>query len=443
MPVGLLLLDWDFELIYANTEAIRLIATWNYGPEDSKQYNPREVFRIPDTLTQCCEALKARILEEGDSGVRSPNKTPVAVEGCRDALRSSVQPIRLNSMNIAHPGFFVSIESQDEESPQVESSMSQEKLLLLNQLTPSERELALLVGEGLSNKEIADRLSKSVLTVKKQLNSTFGKLNIGSRARLMLSYDKIEMNVELLKYTIWAADKARATAFYQQVFRSRGRPRESPHHGTDRRRRTNRHPWRRRRQADVDRSLLPSRRRRSGSRGSDLRWGKMRPRTPTRKWGAPHLAMCEDLDGNQFMLTRKTELNGEGCRRRRGAVTASMNLSFPLKGCCGLPTRVASDLSRGLHNFARHPTPKPPELTLEATRDAMPNLPHFEMHGCYHYLLALPRLANLMFHSVYAKICFFITYSRSLVRALSTAPSPITPSQDRTRRASHRASREG
>jgi len=185
MPVGLILLDWDFELIYANTEAIRLFATWNYGLEGSKQYNPKEIFRLPESLIKCCEILKARIIEEGDPGVKTLNKAPVAVEDCPEWLKSSVQPIRLNSMNIAHPGFFVSIESQSEASSQADSSMGQDKLLLLNQLTPSERELALLVGEGLSNKEIADKLNKSILTVKKQLNSTFGKLNIGNRARLI------------------------------------------------------------------------------------------------------------------------------------------------------------------------------------------------------------------------------------------------------------------
>lgn len=185
MPVGLLLLDWDLDIIYANTEAYRLIATWNYGIDASKQYNSREVFELPKELLDCCRSLRSQIIEEGAPGMRTLSKTPSVIENCPDWLKSSIQPIRLNSANIALPGFFVSIENKHEESRAPSPEINQEKLILLNQLTPSERELALLVGEGLSNKEIAERLNKSVLTVKKQLNSTFGKLNISNRARLI------------------------------------------------------------------------------------------------------------------------------------------------------------------------------------------------------------------------------------------------------------------
>ena len=52
-------------------------------------------------------------------------------------------------------------------------------------LTPREREIALLVCEGHSNAEVAKRLSKSVLTIKTQLNSVFRKLGVESRAKLM------------------------------------------------------------------------------------------------------------------------------------------------------------------------------------------------------------------------------------------------------------------
>ena len=55
----------------------------------------------------------------------------------------------------------------------------------LRDLTPREREIALLVCEGHSNAEVAKRLSKSVLTIKTQLNSVFRKLGVESRAKLM------------------------------------------------------------------------------------------------------------------------------------------------------------------------------------------------------------------------------------------------------------------
>jgi len=65
------------------------------------------------------------------------------------------------------------------------AAVSPAKLNQLRDLTVREREIALLVCEGHSNAEIARRLSKSVLTIKTQLNSVFRKLGAGSRAKLM------------------------------------------------------------------------------------------------------------------------------------------------------------------------------------------------------------------------------------------------------------------
>lgn len=64
------------------------------------------------------------------------------------------------------------------------SAVSPEKLRQLRDLTPREREIALLVCEGHSNAEVARLLSKSVLTIKTQLNAVFRKLGVKSRAKL-------------------------------------------------------------------------------------------------------------------------------------------------------------------------------------------------------------------------------------------------------------------
>jgi len=55
--------------------------------------------------------------------------------------------------------------------------------LLVEPLTDRELELLLLVAEGLSNREIADRLTVTVGTVKKHLNNIFGKLQVTSRTQ--------------------------------------------------------------------------------------------------------------------------------------------------------------------------------------------------------------------------------------------------------------------
>ncbi len=53
-------------------------------------------------------------------------------------------------------------------------------------LTKREREVVGLVGEGLKNKEIAERLFISDITVRHHLTSIFGKLDLSDRVELMI-----------------------------------------------------------------------------------------------------------------------------------------------------------------------------------------------------------------------------------------------------------------
>ncbi len=55
----------------------------------------------------------------------------------------------------------------------------------IKSITPREKEVLKLVCEGLSNKEIASRLSLSEQTVKSHLSSLFKKFNVKSRTHLM------------------------------------------------------------------------------------------------------------------------------------------------------------------------------------------------------------------------------------------------------------------
>ena len=53
-------------------------------------------------------------------------------------------------------------------------------------LTPRERDIVRLVGQGLRNKDIAHRLGVSVTTVRTHLSSVYDKLDSGSRVELAL-----------------------------------------------------------------------------------------------------------------------------------------------------------------------------------------------------------------------------------------------------------------
>lgn len=51
-------------------------------------------------------------------------------------------------------------------------------------MTPTERQVASLVAEGLSNREVAARLFVTTKTVEAHLSKIYGKLGIRSRAEL-------------------------------------------------------------------------------------------------------------------------------------------------------------------------------------------------------------------------------------------------------------------
>ncbi len=53
-------------------------------------------------------------------------------------------------------------------------------------LTEREREVTSLIGEGLKNKQIADRLLISETTVSHHLTSVFGKLGVSDRLELII-----------------------------------------------------------------------------------------------------------------------------------------------------------------------------------------------------------------------------------------------------------------
>jgi DNA-binding NarL/FixJ family response regulator len=54
----------------------------------------------------------------------------------------------------------------------------------LSSLTPREREVAELIGQGLSNRQIATRLVTSVRTAETHVENVLRKLGFSSRARV-------------------------------------------------------------------------------------------------------------------------------------------------------------------------------------------------------------------------------------------------------------------
>lgn len=185
VPVGLVLLDWSLRVEFANPEAHRCCAAWNFGAEAARALNLRDAFALPPAVLDACRALRAAVLARDP---RSPSPRPDDVAHVEPAagggLRAQLSVLNNPASSLAQPRFLVVFDSRPVVSP-APAHVSAEKLNQLRDLTPREREIALLVCEGCTNAEIARRLNKSILTIKTQLNSAFRKLRVKSRARLM------------------------------------------------------------------------------------------------------------------------------------------------------------------------------------------------------------------------------------------------------------------
>ncbi len=187
IPVGLLFLDWDLRVEFANHEGKRNCALWNYGPEGARALNPRDAFALPGPILAAAQRLRATVLARNP---RQPQPLPGDVETVahpeQAGLRAQLTVLNNPSSALARPRFLVVLDLRTA-SPAGEGAVlgAAERMGPLRELSPREREIALLVAEGRSNAEIAAFLNKSVLTIKTQLNAVFRKLGVGSRAKLI------------------------------------------------------------------------------------------------------------------------------------------------------------------------------------------------------------------------------------------------------------------
>lgn len=182
LPFPSMLLSWDGKLLHANQTGREFAALWNFGSRQSRLYSGRENFRVPELISSALRDLKEELfnkmsrLEPIEMDTRHRVDHPEA-KGCYAYIR----PLLLSRERAMMPHFLVELHAGDP----VSRNSRAERDWKLTELTPREREVALLVCDGMSNKEIANHLSKGLGTVKTQLNTIFRKLNVPNRGRLM------------------------------------------------------------------------------------------------------------------------------------------------------------------------------------------------------------------------------------------------------------------
>jgi DNA-binding NarL/FixJ family response regulator len=131
--------------------------------------------------------------------VISSNETDQAVNVAMHFGAKGYIPKSFNSRKIAHGimsvlqgGSFIPekfIEAVDEQTPEFLTSIQRVK-----ELTPKQLRVLECLKEGLSNREIADKLFVTEATIKAHVSAIFKKFNVTSRTQVVLLVEQIDSN---------------------------------------------------------------------------------------------------------------------------------------------------------------------------------------------------------------------------------------------------------
>ena len=168
VPVGLLLLDRELQLLWFNGEAARACAVWNHGERHAAALRARNAFRVPAALVAACRQL--------DDDPAHPAE--VVSDNAR-GLHASVKLQTIGGVAAYHIQLDYRRPRGDRHRP-----LSPGAVALLARLSEREREVAMRVREGLRTIEIAAALRRSPLTIKTQLAAVFTKLGVRGRTRV-------------------------------------------------------------------------------------------------------------------------------------------------------------------------------------------------------------------------------------------------------------------
>jgi DNA-binding CsgD family transcriptional regulator len=183
LPIATVLLDWEFRVAYRNRAAIAACATWIHGRERARAEKHTDDFTIPAAVVGFCREFKATWQPAHHRCCALTTAAGVTLTHPEiPGLRASINLLQLDAAPLSMPIFLIRFEDVSANGTHSENG---DALRRISRLTLREREVAMLIGQGCSNEEVALRLRKSVLTVKKQLHSIYHKLAIDGRGRLI------------------------------------------------------------------------------------------------------------------------------------------------------------------------------------------------------------------------------------------------------------------
>lgn len=187
-PIPVLVFDWHLDPVLFNDAARAAAAEWLLGPEKARSLKLTQFADVPPEIVAACEKEKASLVA---NGFRRPPRRDrfdplfaTVFHPERDDLFAQIETTDGDRNTIGLPSFVVRFQRAELAAQAARPPSHDVALTVMSCLSPCEREIASLVSVGLSNQEIADRLSKSVPTVKMQLQSIFRKLNVTNRTQV-------------------------------------------------------------------------------------------------------------------------------------------------------------------------------------------------------------------------------------------------------------------
>jgi DNA-binding CsgD family transcriptional regulator len=185
LPLPTILLRWNLKLVYQNQAAREFCALWQMGPDRAQMLKANG--RVPNDILDGCRELKERWRQSR----QSPPLTIPTTSSWKTLvhhptiphLRANLNLRQISALGVARPYFL--IECEELQSSRSRRLPEARRLPHLAHMTRREQQVTRLVCEGRSNQEIADEARLSLAMVKKHLHSTFGKLEVPSRGRLM------------------------------------------------------------------------------------------------------------------------------------------------------------------------------------------------------------------------------------------------------------------
>lgn len=183
-PMPLILLDWNLNPICFSTAARRACADWVHGEGLARSMKIGLFNTVPAEILAGCQLEKSRLCAPADSPARFAAKFRNVLHPARSDFSAQIESLGISGEPVAMPHFLVRFQRVGCPTPKEGTTQPPASLSVLSCLTRCEREIALLVGQGLTNREIAAQLSKSVPTVKMQLQSIFRKLVVSNRTQV-------------------------------------------------------------------------------------------------------------------------------------------------------------------------------------------------------------------------------------------------------------------